>query len=212
MPTLSDLLLPPSRSRRPHLPAFEPGDPKKRKIPRHKAPSYRHGTPSGELWRPLIRKDAIDAQSRAVAFCRYRRHGMTLLNFKRSTAANAWLQVDQERIEDPDSHVPMSGAPCDHKSAKTQEFCWCKYPQALFPNWTRKQQRKSRIRKVIKESRGPCRVFYADVKNDGIFVSSGAKVVDDTDSRQTAQWRLMMEEVRPYWILDSPLKVIHWTN
>ena len=39
-------------------------------------------------------------------------------------------------------------------------------------------------------------MWYADVKNNGIFESRGVKVVDNLRATQDAQWRLMMTEVR----------------
>ncbi|KAJ3534834.1 hypothetical protein NMY22_g6750 [Coprinellus aureogranulatus] len=121
-------------------------------------------------------------------------------SYRHGTPSGPWPfvdiddEVDPKRIEDPDSHLPMSGAPCPHFMLRDQEFCWCKYPQALFPNWTKRQQKKSKIRRVIEKAGGRCLVYYVDVRNNGIFVSSGAREVDDSDSKLTAQWSLMMTE------------------
>ncbi|KAF6752905.1 hypothetical protein DFP72DRAFT_903974 [Ephemerocybe angulata] len=125
-------------------------------------------------------------------------------SYRHGTPSGPWPwvdiedQVDKDRIEDPDNHLPMSGAPCPHVVLKGQEFCWCKYPQSMFPNWTQKQQSRSGIRQKIKSAtsstkRHRCFVYYVDVKNDGRFVNAGParKVEDETLG---TQWKLMMTE------------------
>lgn len=111
----------------------------------------------------------------------------------------AYSQVDKERIEDPDNHLPMSGAPCPHDILrnKGQEYCWCKYPQSKFPNWTEKQQRRSGIRQKIKNKVARCRVYYVDVSDIGRFTSVGTpKRVDNGNGPSLdEQWNLMMNEV-----------------
>lgn len=105
-------------------------------------------------------------------------------------------EVDPARIEDPDSHLPLSAAACDHAQMPRQEVCWCKYPQALYPNWTPRQQKKSKIAKVIATRRhDSCTLYYLDVMEDGIFVNWGEREVNE--STQDKQWHTMQEENRP---------------
>jgi len=73
----------------------------------------------------------------------------------------------------------MSAEACVHKQAPEQEICWCKYPQALYPNWTPRQQRKSRIAKVIeKKNTDTSTIHYLDVMKDGMFVKGAEKEIN----------------------------------
>ena len=91
----------------------------------------------------------------------------------------------------------MSARECVHDVLKGQEFCWCKYPQSMYPNWTPRQQKKSKIKKVIDSSRGRCLVYYVDVGSNGRFQSAGASRRVDAQDLDTlrAQWNFMMSEV-----------------
>ncbi|EAU87069.2 hypothetical protein CC1G_11249 [Coprinopsis cinerea okayama7 len=136
-------------------------------------------------------------------------------SYRHGTPSGPWPfldiddEVDPKRIEDPDSHIPMSAEPCVHHINLTQEFCWCKYPQSLYPNWTVRQQRKSRILKVIKrKERQRCIVYYIDVRDDGVFVPSAPREVDESVSKQDAQWHVMTHE-RPH---DSRARVVFIDN
>lgn len=52
-----------------------------------------------------------------------------------------------------------------------QEFCWCKYPQSLYPNWTVRQQKKSRILDAKSRTHN-CVIRYLDVlDSEGVFVA-----------------------------------------
>ncbi|KAF8908206.1 hypothetical protein CPB84DRAFT_1813404 [Gymnopilus junonius] len=104
-------------------------------------------------------------------------------------------EVDPARIEDPDSHLPMSASPCEHAQARNQEFCWCKYPQALYPNWTPRQQKKSGISRIVESRKSDtCTLYYLDVMEDGIFRNPGERNVNDRT--QDKQW-LAIQEGRP---------------
>ena len=85
-------------------------------------------------------------------------------------------QVDEGRLEDPLSHVPLSASACDHKQTAGPELCWCKYPQSLYPNWTPRQQKKSRILDAI-QSKHRCLIRYLDVNSDGMFLAAPEKEV-----------------------------------
>ncbi|KAF4609856.1 hypothetical protein D9613_010436 [Agrocybe pediades] len=85
-------------------------------------------------------------------------------------------EVDPARIKDPDSHLPMSAEACVHAQTPGQEVCWCKYPQAFYPNWTPRQQKKSRIAKIIeKRKTDSSTIYYLDVMKDGMFISGGKR-------------------------------------
>ncbi|KAF9473382.1 hypothetical protein BDN70DRAFT_867464 [Pholiota conissans] len=88
-------------------------------------------------------------------------------------------EVDPNRIEDPDSHLVLSAAACDHKQTPEQEVCWCKYPQSLYPNWTPRQQKKAKLTKVLEKRMERCTVHYLDVNKDGTFVDAGKREVND---------------------------------
>jgi len=75
----------------------------------------------------------------------------------------------------------------------SQEICWCKYPQALYPNWTPRQQKKSKIAGVIATKHDSSTIYVLDVIEDGIFVNLGKREV--RESTQDEQWRVMQEEV-----------------
>ena len=76
------------------------------------------------------------------------------------------------RIPEP----PLSAGPCKHFNRTSQQICWCRYPQSLFPNWTPQQQKKSGITKVI-ETLGKSSLYYLDVMQDGAFVNAGVREV-----------------------------------
>jgi len=102
-------------------------------------------------------------------------------------------EIDPERLNNPDNHIPMTFAPCIHKKFKEGDVCWCKYPQALYPNWTLSQQKKSKIVKVIEKTAGTCTVHYVDVLDDGTFVSTPSQEV--RESTVDAYWGIIQQEV-----------------
>jgi hypothetical protein len=69
---------------------------------------------------------------------------------------------------------------------------WSQYPQSLFPNWTKFQQDKSGIARLVYKRTNPakskgdssstCSIYKLDVTSDGIFrADEGAEwVVKDT--------------------------------
>ncbi|KAH9476036.1 hypothetical protein JR316_0011605 [Psilocybe cubensis] len=88
-------------------------------------------------------------------------------------------QVDPTRIQDPDSHIPLSASPCDHKQTSGQDVCWCKYPQSLYPNWALRQQQKSRIANFVEKQKGDCTIYYLDVMDNGTFVKRDEREVTE---------------------------------
>lgn len=90
-------------------------------------------------------------------------------------------EIEADRSEGPESDSPMSASPCNHVKGTEDDVCWCKYPQSLFPNWTPRQQKKSKIAKVVEKSTGLCTVHCVDVQQDGIFVPAGVYEVKESN-------------------------------
>ncbi|CAA7262488.1 unnamed protein product [Cyclocybe aegerita] len=103
-------------------------------------------------------------------------------------------EVDRVRIEDPYSHLPLSAEACAHAQTPTQEVCWCKYPQSMYPNWTKQQQKKSRISRIIDKRLETSTIHYLDVMEDGMFTSRGEREVSPTT--QDRRW-LAIQKGRP---------------
>ncbi|PPQ96705.1 hypothetical protein CVT26_010257, partial [Gymnopilus dilepis] len=106
-------------------------------------------------------------------------------------------EVDPARIQDPTSHLPLSASPCSHSfpPAQEQHFCWCKYPQSLYPNWTPRQQKKSGITSVIEGRKKQASTVYClDVMRDGIFRDRGER---EFSERTVGRVWAAMQEGRP---------------
>ncbi|KAF8181582.1 hypothetical protein BJ912DRAFT_979394 [Pholiota molesta] len=101
-------------------------------------------------------------------------------------------EVDPSRIQDPDSHIVLSAAACDHKQTPDQEVCWCKYPQSFYPNWTPRQQKKAKLTKILERRMERCTIHYLDVNQDGSFVDAGTREV--TDRTVDSHWKAIQEE------------------
>ncbi|KAF9531382.1 hypothetical protein CPB83DRAFT_848934 [Crepidotus variabilis] len=109
-------------------------------------------------------------------------------------------EVDRGQLDDPThQHREHLTSPCAHQHTSFAQnlstvslnsgdddavhqhhaptSCWCKYPQSLYPNWTQKQQRKSKIQAVISREH-LCRINYLDMKKDGVFVDGGRRDVE----------------------------------
>jgi hypothetical protein len=114
-----------------------------------------------------------------------------LLSPKSSPFDPQLQQVDEGRLEDPLNHIPLSASPCEH-NLDQQFFCWCKYPQSLYPNWTLSQQYKSRLLDVIKRTHR-CAIRYLDVNSDGMFKALPEKEVNT--STLDSAWAAIQTEV-----------------
>jgi hypothetical protein len=117
-------------------------------------------------------------------------------------------QVDPSRIQDPDSHIVLSAAACDHKQTPGQEVCWCKYPQSFYPNWTPRQQKKAKLTKILERRMERCTIHYLDVNKDGSFVDAGTREV--TDRTVDSHWKAIQEEVsnpkfREFCYISQPI-------
>ncbi|KAF8178471.1 hypothetical protein BJ912DRAFT_908008 [Pholiota molesta] len=104
-------------------------------------------------------------------------------------------EVDPNRIQDPDSHLVLSAAACDHKQTPEQEVCWCKYPQSLYPNWTPRQQKKAKLTKVLEKRMERCTIHCLDIHKDGSFVDAGKREV--ADRTVDSHWKAIQEGRQP---------------
>lgn len=76
----------------------------------------------------------------------------------------------------------------------------------MYPNWTKAQQKKSKISYYLKKAkRQRWRAYYVDVQEDGVFVQQPARYVDESARTQNEQWHFMTEKVRR---IQDPLQVI----
>lgn len=144
--------------------------------PRTSRPTHRHGAPSG------TKNLSTETTIRIWTFL---------------TGPWPFIDIDDElpnsdsstRISEP----PLSAGPCRHSSGSFQEICWCRYPQSLFPNWTPRQQKKGRIKKVI-ETLGKSALHYLDIMQDGAFMNAGMREVSMVN--QDEHWAAIQSEVR----------------
>lgn len=104
-------------------------------------------------------------------------------------------------MEDPDSHLLLSAVACNHKQTPGQEVCWCKYPQALYPNWTPRQQKKAKLSSILDKRMALSTVHCLDVYQDGSFVNAGKS---DVNQRTVdGFWRTIQQGVRTVIIRKS---------
>lgn len=101
-------------------------------------------------------------------------------------------EVDQEQLK---SELPPVPAICDHTNCG--DACWKNYPQSRFPNWTRRQVKKSKILKAVEEydRDRPCRLFYVDVDDQGKFSNADETVV--TEKNVIHRWQFFVDDARP---------------
>ncbi|KJA17687.1 hypothetical protein HYPSUDRAFT_46166 [Hypholoma sublateritium FD-334 SS-4] len=102
--------------------------------------------------------------------------------------------VDPNRMEDPDSHLVLTAVACDHKQTPGQEVCWCKYPQALYPNWTPRQQKKAKLSSILDKRVALSAVHCLDVYQDGSFVNAGKS---DVNQRTVDSFWRTLQQGRP---------------
>lgn len=105
------------------------------------------------------------------------------------------IQIDPEQLVDHRPALPIQ--PCEHKDPANCRRCWSDYPQSHFPNWTREQQKRSRIFKVLEKKKNEtCTIHYVDVNDKGEFAVSDKVTVSSKD--EDAHWQFMMKPVRPF--------------
>jgi hypothetical protein len=70
------------------------------------------------------------------------------------------------------------------------------YPQALFPNWTDAQIKRSRIQQTISEydKTKPSTIHYVDVDSTGFFTDSGK--LEASEETKSDFWDALINEQR----------------
>lgn len=98
---------------------------------------------------------------------------------------------------------------CDHLDAAKCKGCWSGYPQSLFPNWTRGQQKKSRISKVIDRpmDNHDSIIHYVDIAEDGTFAATEGLRVGDAN--KDAHWDFMRQPVSTTPTMVTGLSLMH---
>lgn len=116
-------------------------------------------------------------------------------NIRKLTGPWPFIDMDDEVTSD-DSRIPepsLSAGHCRHsKRSFWKEICWCRYPESLYPNWTPRQQKKSKITTII-ERLGESSLHYLDIMQDGTFVDAGTREVSIRS--QDNHWTAIQREV-----------------
>lgn len=121
--------------------------------------------------------------------------------------------MDKAQLDDPSNqHNELVTSPCPHRATSgvttlrsleaadeqaahrfhASSSCWCKYPQSLYPNWTYKQQQKSKISTAIVR-RHVCRIHYLDMKRDATFVNVPHRDIGNRNAED--MWELIKRGV-----------------
>lgn len=89
-----------------------------------------------------------------------------------------------------------SAVTCGHGDPTTCRGCWRSYPQGQFSNWTKLQQQKSKIGKLIdRPATGRCTILTVDALKDGSIVRPEQHTIDDPSEEDTF-WEKFMRKVR----------------
>src|SRR2546421_71712 len=109
-------------------------------------PSHRHAAPSAP-WPWVDLNDGISRNNLLSALLTHCLISLPLFS----------TEVDPEQLNSELHPIP---ALCDHRDCGHD--CWKNYPQSRFPNWTRRQVKKSKILKAVEEyDRAlPCKLYY----------------------------------------------------
>jgi hypothetical protein len=142
-------------------------------------PSYRHAAPSAP-W-PWVDLSDGEFDSPLAA---------TFSNTLGQLLIPLFVEVDQDQLS---SELPPVPPHCDHTFCDGE--CWKKYPQSRYPNWTRRQVKKSKILKAIEDydRDRPCKLYYVDVDNQGRFKSATETVV--TEQNIVESWNFFVDDV-----------------
>ncbi|KAF6751702.1 hypothetical protein DFP72DRAFT_906894 [Ephemerocybe angulata] len=97
--------------------------------------------------------------------------------------------VDQEQLA---SSAPPIPELCAHEGCS----CWVGYPQSRFPNWTKRQVKKSKIWDAIwsYDRSKACTIYRCDVDTNGFF--TGAGVLPAVDGKDDETWTRIINESR----------------
>ena len=99
-------------------------------------------------------------------------------------------EVDSKQLETAEPPVPER---CGHSPEKCNR-CWTGYPQSLFPNWTERQVRKSKIYDAVHNYAitKPCICYRVDVNDQGFFTHPREIIAEHGDEDRT--WNDMVHE------------------
>lgn len=96
--------------------------------------------------------------------------------------------VDPQQLT---SELPPVPELCSH--ADCGDECWKNYPKSRFPNWTKRQVKKSKILKAVEEynPNQECKLYYVDVDDRGRFSNVKDTVIGEKDLHQN--WRFFVD-------------------
>lgn len=91
---------------------------------------------------------------------------------RHGTPSGPWPWLDLHVSIDPKEIIEpnIASKQCLHRQHDGEEYCWCKYPQSLYPNWTPIQQKASRISEALRSRQG-WRLYPLVISKKGIFQS-----------------------------------------
>ncbi|KAF6751709.1 hypothetical protein DFP72DRAFT_906906 [Ephemerocybe angulata] len=97
--------------------------------------------------------------------------------------------VDPEQLA---SSAPPIPELCAHDGCS----CWGGYPQSRFPNWTKRQVKKSKIWDAIwsYDRSKACTIYRCDVDTNGFFTDAG--VLPAVDGKDDETWTRIIDESR----------------
>ncbi|KAH0579219.1 hypothetical protein H2248_003369 [Termitomyces sp. 'cryptogamus'] len=98
--------------------------------------------------------------------------------------------INSEQLDDHRPALPTQL--CEHINPANCRRCWSDYPQSHFPNWTRDQQKRSRISRIIEKKKDEtCTIHYVDVDENGEFAMSNS--VQVSSRSKDSHWEFMMK-------------------
>lgn len=101
-----------------------------------------------------------------------------------------WLNLDTELQAELDAPAQQEPLTCDHLDGEC--ICWKSYPENLYPNWTARRVRESKIKDIKLEPLEQCVIYHVNVWNNGSFSDPGKYVVPVKESEF---WKKLQDEV-----------------
>ncbi|KAF8516401.1 hypothetical protein JB92DRAFT_2810383 [Gautieria morchelliformis] len=99
-----------------------------------------------------------------------------------------WMDL-RDDIEPASLQLSSEPHQCPHPTGQC-EGCWAGYPQSLFPNWTKDQVARSRMKQPTTQS-ARCVIRRVEVKDGGEFCDPGSQRAPDNEEF----WRILQESV-----------------
>jgi hypothetical protein len=153
-------------------------------------PSHRHAAPSAPWPWVDIRDDGESNKFTVSSF----------------SPQNLRREVDRKQLESSKPSVP---SPCDHQACNN---CWKEYPQSLFPNWTPRQVKKSKINIAINDYQRDvaCVIHHVDVDDNGYF--RDVSKLFATESTIKEDWDRIVESRVSTHLIVVPVPVVKMDN